>query len=305
MFLGFFKGLFKPRHRGHNGPSDAQFHDYMPLFFYDKGLSPTAKVIMCLMSGNPNTRKNTLDKLRSAFPETAVDGLEQAIVDLEKYGYLSSESYKGEYGEPRVDQRICICPQTRLPRIYEPHGCDISLQKTASEMYNKASDLGFIAETGKDTTYLLYDAMRIFGAVESLLTPDEFVVFPLIGPESYREGLADQSILREYPHCILGAIVTTERVIFCQEDCSAEGRRMGMARFICKEFYQLATVSMDEKLGRVTFRDQDKGWDSEFSVDVITPFGVEFFQQGYEDALSFLPTNSKMPRLSFQRDEEC
>ena len=281
----------------------AQSYDYMPLFIWDRSLSGTAKTIMSLLSGSKNTRDDTLTKLRAMFPSTAIDAIENAISELEKLGYLSSEAYRGKYGEPRVDQRICVCPRTRLPKIVEPQGRKPVFQRSADEMCRVAMDLGFIAETGKDTTYLLYDAMRIFSAVEDQLRENEFVVFPIIGPESVRHGLEDQSMLRQYPHCILGIIITTQRVIICQEDCSPEGRCAGLARFVYKDFCQIKSVSMDERLGRVTFSDHHDSWDSVFSVDLISAFGVDNFERYYAEVLAMLPSGERLPKMTFFREE--
>lgn len=271
--------------------------DYMPLYFWDNSLSSTAKIIMSLMSGGETGRESTFEKLRAIFPNVAVESIKEAILELEEYGYLFSESYRGQYGEPRIDQRLCVCPQTRLPRISEPKGRKLSMQKTAEKMYARAVDLGFVAETGKDTTYLLYDAMRIFTAVESQLTFNEYSLLPIIGPETVRVGLSDSSALWEYPHCMIGIILTTSRVIFCQEDQSPEGRKAGYARFISKDFCEIKSVAMNETVGRVTFTCEGSDWDSVFSVDIITPFGVDIFERSYDEAIALLALTNRPPKM--------
>lgn len=289
---------------GKSPPKSTVSFDYMPLFFLDDSLSDSAKILMSLLSCGEAARGRTLEQLRLSFPPAAIDGIAHGISELEKYGYIRSQEYKGEYGEPRVDQRLCICPTTRLPHIEKPLSREAAINHSAKDMFSFACNLGFIAENGKDTTYLLYDALRIFTAVEKALFPNEFVVLPLIGPENYRDKLLDQQMLSVYPHCIIAAIITNCRVIFLQEDCSPDGRKTGMARFITREFSNIRSVSLDEKLGRVVFESFDTdSWDNMHCVDLISLFAVEHFPACYEDALSLLPADSRMPRLSYKHEE--
>ena len=276
--------------------------DYLPLYFWDKGLSDTAKIIMCIATGSENNRNKVMDQMRKAFDKDTVDKLEIAIKQLSKFGYLSVENYTGEYGEPRTEKKLCSCPSTRLPKLVDPTGG--KLQKTANAvgMYDIARDLGFIAENGKNTTYLLYDALRMFIAVENVLNPGEQVVLPLIGMETKRKG-ANSKMLLDYPKAVIAIVVTDQRVIILQEDCSVEGRKDGPARFVFKNYDEWETVSLDETLGRVTFDNGDEtDWDGKFSVDLVTMFAVEIFPKRYEEMMGYLPTDSKMPRLTYFKE---
>ena len=293
--MTIFKKLFHKRTRVQSD------YDFLPLFFWDKGLSNTAKIIMCLAGGGEENREKTLCKLKETFSPDMVNSIEQALHELEDYGYLTCESYRGEYGESRVDRRLCICPPARLPKLVQPTGAPLRELALATDMYDTARDLGFIAETGVDTTYLLYDALRIFSAVESALDINEFVILPLIGTESVRKDIS-VSKLSEYPQCVIAAVITTRRLLFVQEDCSAKGRKAGMARFIVKTYDDIQTVALDENCGRIYFETwHPDDWDGRIVVDLITPFALENFPRYYNEAMAFLPSNSKMPRLSYRK----
>ena len=121
--MSFFSRIF--RNRSARKKSKAQNYDYLPLFFWDKSLSNMAKIIMCLVCGGNANREKTMNKLRSVFNPNTVNSIEEAITQLEKYGYMSSESYLGPYGEPRIDKRLCNCPNTRLPKLVEPTGAPL------------------------------------------------------------------------------------------------------------------------------------------------------------------------------------
>lgn len=301
--MSFFSRIF--RNRSARKKSKAQNYDYLPLFFWDKSLSNMAKIIMCLVCGGNANREKTMNKLRSVFNPNTVNSIEEAITQLEKYGYMSSESYLGPYGEPRIDKRLCNCPNTRLPKLVEPTGAPLYPLTTAVEMYDKARDLGFITESGKDTTYFLYDALRIFTAVENILEEGEKVILPLIGPETHRHRLENQELLLEYPCSIITVVITTTRLIIVQEDCSAAGRQAGMARFIIKSFDELDTISLNEKIGRLTFEDKDKNyWDGIHQVDIPDIFALERMKDYFSQAHSFLPPDSKLPQLTYVREDK-
>lgn len=302
--MSIFSDLFKKKRKQQRNKQNAQNFDYLPLFFWDKSLSNTAKIIMCLVCGGTSNREKTLQKLRNTFSPGAVDSIAEALSQLEHFGYITSESYRGVYGEPRIDKRLCNCPNARLPKLVEPTGAPLYPISTAVEMYDKARDLGFIAETGKDTTYFLYDALRIFSAVENVLENGEQVVLPLIGPETKRQGLDDQSILLEYPCSIIGIIVTTMRVIIVQEDCSAEGRQLGMARFIIKKYSDFRRITLNERVGRITFEDWDgqNSWDGIQQLDIVNAFALNLMQSYFSQLHAFLPSDSKFPHMTFDRE---
>lgn len=294
MIFGKFRNFWKK-----DQPVD---YDYLPLFFWDKSLSDTAKIIMCIATGGEKRKNKVMEQMRQSFDRETVDKLDAAIDQLIKYGYLYTENFQGKYGEPRVEKRLCSCPAARLPKLVDPTGGDLVLTRSAVEMYDVARDLGFIAETGKDTTYLLYDALRIFMAVEKVLNQSERVILPVIGIESRRKGVNSKMLL-EYPKAVIAIIITDERVIILQEDCSVEGRQDGFARFVFKRHSEWKTVSLDEALGRVTFDNGDENdWDGRFSVDFPTLFALELFPKKYEEMMGHLPANSGMPRLTYFRE---
>lgn len=302
--MSFFSRLF--RNRAARKKSKTENYDYLPLFFWDKSLSNMAKIIMCLVCGGTTNREKTLNKLRSTFNPNTVNSIAEALTELEKYGYMSSESYLGSYGEPRIDKRLCNCPNTRLPKLVEPTGAPLYPLSTAVEMYDKARDLGFITESGTDTTYFLYDALRIFTAVENILEEGEQVILPLIGPETYRYCLENQSMLLDYPCCIIATIITSRRLIIVQEDCSASGRQAGMARFIIKRFGELKSISLNEKIGRLTFEDwnSENSWDSIHKIDIPDIFALEKMSDYFAQTHSFLPSDSKLPQLTYVREDK-
>lgn len=288
-----FKNIFK-KHRGKKAD-----YDFLPLFFWDRGLSNTAKIIMCIAAGGKANRERSLERLKDAFPADTVDSIREAFEQLERYGYLSTEQYKGEYGEIRVDHRLCNCPTTRLPKLVSPTGSPLVLTQSAVGMYDKARDLGFIAETGKDTTYLLYDALRIFTAVENALEQGEKIILPLIGTETSRVNVppADMSA---YPQAVIAAIVTTSKVLILQEDSSVQGRRDGLARFVVKSYRGFEAVSLDEVCSRVSFKFKEpEPWGDRVIVDLITTFALDHFPHYYAQMMGFLPAGSEMPRLTY------
>lgn len=288
-----FKNFFKKRH------GKKADYDFLPLFFWDRGLSNTAKIIMCIAAGGKTNRERSLERLKEAFPPDTVESIREAFEQLERYGYLSTEQYKGDYGEIRVDHRLCNCPTTRLPKLVTPTGAPLVLTQSAVGMYDKARDLGFIAETGKDTTYLLYDALRIFTAVENTLELDEKVILPLIGTETSRVNIPATD-MAAYPQAVIAVIVTTHKVIILQEDSFVQGRRDGLARFIPKGFKEFDVVSLDEVCSRITFKFKEpEQWGDRVIVDLITPFALDRFPQYYNQMMGFLPPNSEMPRLSY------
>jgi len=276
-----------------------QDYDFLPLFFWDQGLSTTAKIIMCLAGGGSENREKTLEKLKESFPDDAVKSISEAIHQLEQYGYLTSEQYKGEYGETRVDRRLCICPSTRLPKLVQPTGSPIYPCTKAVEMYDMARDLGFIAESGMSTTYLLYDALRIFTAIENALIPGEAVILPLIGLESLRAE-TNPIDLGAYPNAVAAVAVTNYRVIFVQEDSRVEGRQAGLGRILFKNFFDLQTVALDEHCSRVVFsaHPHDPRGDS-IMIDLLSTFALDRFPRYYTQMLALLPPSSKMPPLSY------
>lgn len=274
-------------------------YDFLPLFFWDRGLSNTAKIIMCIAAGGKTNRERSLERLKEAFPADAVDSIRDAFDQLERYGYLTTEQYKGDYGEVRVDHRLCNCPTTRLPKLVTPTGSPLVLTRSAVGMYDKARDLGFIAETGKDTTYLLYDALRIFTAVENSLAPDERVILPLIGTETSRVNVPAPD-MAAYPQAVIAVVVTTHQVLILQEDGSVQGRRDGLARLITKRFKDFDTISLDEPCSRVTFKFKEaEPWGDRVIVDLITTFALDKFHQYYDQMMGHLPPNSEMPRLTY------
>lgn len=280
-------------------------YDFLPLFFWDQGLSTTAKIIMCLAGGGAENRDKTLERLKESFPEDVVNNIANALQQLEQYGYLTSEQYRGEYGETRVDKRLCICPSTRLPKLVQPTGSPISPCTKAVEMYDMARDLGFIAESGMSTTYLLYDALRIFTAVENTLMPGESAILPLIGLESIRSE-TNPADLGAYPNAVAAVIITNYRVIFVQEDGNVEGRQAGLGRMLFKNFFDLQTVALDEHCSRVTFvaHPRDPRGDR-IVIDLLSTFALDRFPNYYMQMLSYLPPFSRMPPLSYFHESYC
>lgn len=109
--MSFFSRIF--RNRSARKKSKAQNYDYLPLFFWDKSLSNMAKIIMCLVCGGNANREKTMNKLRSVFNPNTVNSIEEAITQLEKYGYMSSESYLGPF-TVRVSRSFqCLCHPTQ------------------------------------------------------------------------------------------------------------------------------------------------------------------------------------------------
>ena len=277
--------------------------DFLPLFFWDKGLSDTAKILMCIIGGGKTHRKRTLSQLTQKFPAQLVESIHDAIEELEFYGYISNEAYKGDYGEQRIDRRVCICPQNRLPPIVEPSGGLPEFAATSMDMFDLARRLGFISEVGKDTTYFLYNAMRMFSIVERALTLGERVVLPQVGTETIREDTPG-SKLREYPHAVAGIIITTQRVIIIQEDADPQGRQAGLARLLSLEFKDIEAVLLDERRGAVTFRIKPTVYGPRSSVcmDIMTALAVDNYKQYYEAALALLETHITMPPLVYERE---
>lgn len=280
-------------------------YDFLPLFFWDQGLSTTAKIIMCIAGGGSENRDKTLNRLKETFPEDAVNSISEALRQLEQYGYLTSEQYRGEYGETRVDKRLCICPATRLPKLVQPTGSPLYPCTKAVEMYDIARDLGFIAESGMSTTYLLYDALRIFTAVENALVPGESVILPLIGLESMRSE-TNPAELSAYPNAVAAVVITSCRVIFVQEDSNVEGRQSGLGRILFKNFFDLQSVSLDEHCSRVTFvaNPRDPRVDR-IVIDLLSTFALDRFPGYYAQMLSLLPPFSRMPPLSYFHESYC
>ena len=233
-----------------------------------------------------------------------IDELRAAIEELEFYGYISNEEYKGDYGEQRVDRRICICPNNRLPKIVPPTGGSPVYCTNAYQMFDMARRLGFIAETGKDTTYLLYDALRIFSAVENVLYPYERVILPQIGPETIRKNVPGPD-LRAYPHAIVAIIITTHRLIIVQEDSDVAGRQAGLARLLSVEFSSIKEVALDEVCGRITVSDKGKnGSIGAITMDMVTDFALTNYKHYYSAALKMIETNITMPPLSYRSETQ-
>lgn len=274
-------------------------YDFLPLFFWDKSLNQTAKIIMSLVAGGEHNRDRTLTRLKEYFPKEVVADLSTAIQQLERYGYLSQDEYTGAYAEKRVDRRLCICPTARLPKITHPTGQPLAPCYVSSSMFSLASDMGYIAETGEATTYLLYDAIRIFSAVECLLTPQESVLLPAIGLETKRDNTAP-SLLSAYPHAIISVVITSHRIILVQEDGCLEGRQAGLARIFTKDYSEFESIRLDELHSRIVFEaKREDAYGRAFYVDLLTEFAFDHFIEYYDQAKDYLSPSVYLPPITF------
>ena len=308
MRIGNLLHAMKERWSSHQKKRQMDY-DYLPLFYLDQGLSDMAKVIMSLTGGGERNRSKALEHIRDKVPNQQIEELRAAFKELEQYGYLTTVRYKGEHGEDRVDRRICICPNCRLPKLTEPTGGKARRTHCAVDMYDDARRFGFIAETGKDTTYFLYDALRIFTAVEGILCAGESVVLPIIGLENMRVGTS-YSELSSYPHCDIAAVLTTDRVIIVQEHANVENRRAGIARILFRDINDVDSVTFDEPYGRLTIKVYDPEPDRSgaqgaqvFNIDLLSEFAISHFEEFYRSANQLTAHNAHYPPVSYYHEE--
>ena len=79
-----------------------------------------------------------------------------------------------------------------------------------------------------------------------------------------------------------------------------------MARFIIKRFGELKSISLNEKIGRLTFEDwnSENSWDSIHKIDIPDIFALEKMSDYFAQTHSFLQSDSKLPQLTYVREDK-